>query len=192
LNYVRSDRAGGTVSDDGTVTNISKTNIDAPVTLVLDPGQYFKGQPTGLAAQASTGWWLIDLGVGLADGILRPGQSITTQTITLTNPLGQHLSIGNSIFAMPTPTAAPVFDSQPVTSADITQPYQYQIAAHDQRWLTYLLLDAPAGMTLDQATATLPGADRCPAGAVQRGSARLRCLRRFFLAVFCHRRGRRE
>jgi YD repeat-containing protein len=157
FNDVRSSRADGTVSYDVTVTNTSSNNIDAPVTLVLDPGQYFQGQPTGAATQTSVGWWLIDLGAGLTGGVLRPGQSTTAQTITVTNPLGQHLSIGNSVFAMPTPTQSPVFDSSPVTAATAGETYQYQLAAHDPNGyaLTYVLFDAPAGMTLDPATATL-------------------------------------
>ncbi|WP_334407672.1 Ig-like domain-containing protein [Bradyrhizobium sp. AZCC 2289] len=157
FNDVRSSRADGTVSYDVTVTNISDNDIDAPVTLVLDPGQYFQGQPTGASTLSSEGWWLIDLGVGLAGGVLKPGQSTTGQTITVTNPLGQHLSIGNSIFAMPTPTQAPVFDSSPITAATADQTYQYLIAAHDPNGfpLTYVLLDAPKGMVLDQSSAVL-------------------------------------
>jgi Bacterial Ig domain/Putative Ig domain/Bacterial Ig-like domain len=154
---VRSSRSEGTVSYDVTVTNIGGNTIQAPLTLVLDPGQYFLGRPTGAATQTSTGLWLIDLGAGLAGGVLRPGQSTTAQTITISNPSSQHISLGNGVFAMPTPTQAPVFDSTPVTAATAGQTYVYQLEAHDPNGfpLTYLLLDAPKGMTLDPVTATL-------------------------------------
>jgi VCBS repeat-containing protein len=154
---VRSSRADGTVSYDVTVTNTSDNNIDAPLTLVLDPGQYFQGQPTTAATQTSDGFWLINLGAGLAGGILKPGQSTTAQTVTVTNPFGQHLSIGNSVFAVPTPTQSPVFDSTPLTTATAGENYQYQLAAHDPNGysFTYLLMDAPEGMTLDPSTSIL-------------------------------------
>src|SRR5262249_15342355 len=59
-----------------------------------------------------------------------------------------------SVSAVPAPTTAPVFDSQPPASATAGRPYTYQVAAHDPQneALSYLLARAPDGMALDPAT----------------------------------------
>src|SRR5262249_26981064 len=61
----RSSRADGTVSYDVTVTNITDAAILAPLTLLLDPAQYFQGEPVGIATHTNDGLWLINLGTGL-------------------------------------------------------------------------------------------------------------------------------
>ena len=49
---------------------------------------------------------------------------------------------------------APTIDSQPIFLADLTSTYTYQVAASDPEGgsLTYSLLDAPQGMTINQNT----------------------------------------
>ncbi|MER9397476.1 Ig-like domain-containing protein [Mesorhizobium sp. M0615] len=146
---VRSSRADGTVSYDVKVTNICDADILAPLTLVLDPAQYFLGQPAGATFEGG-GLWYINLGEALADGRLAPGQSTTVQTVTIGNSALQHLSIGHGVFAVPAANRAPVIDSAPVTTAIAGQPYSYQLAAHDPDGnpFTYLLLDGAEGMGL--------------------------------------------
>src|SRR4029079_9163398 len=125
----RSSRIDGTVSYDVTVTNISDREILAPLTLQVERVQYFAGQPTGTVGQTGDGYWLINLGGTLSNGRLLPGQTTSAQTVTVTNPLGQHLSIGHSIFAIPAANEAPVFDSAPLTIANANAPYSYQLVA---------------------------------------------------------------
>src|SRR5262249_13102668 len=153
----RSSRADGTVSYDVTVTNITDAAILAPLTLLLDPAQYFQGEPVGIATHTNDGLWLINLGTGLPNGQLLPGQSTTAQTVTINNPLNQHLAVGHGIFAIPAANQKPIFDSDPVTVAIAGEQYSYQVAAHDPDGnpITYVLWDAPNGMTLDSETGLL-------------------------------------
>jgi hypothetical protein len=63
------------------------------------------------------------------------------------NPLSQHLSIGNSIFAMRADSSACIRLAADYGSRRST-PYQYQIAAHDPNGMrSPLLMSAPKGMT---------------------------------------------
>src|SRR5205807_1621242 len=107
----RSHRGEGTVSYDVTVTNTGAYDLLVPLMLVLDPAQYFSGQPLGASGQTASGLWLIDLGDGLTGGALHPGQSTIAQTLTVQDPDGQRVAFAHGVFAMPYPNAAPVFDS---------------------------------------------------------------------------------
>jgi putative Ig domain-containing protein len=124
---------------------------------VLDPAQYFAGQPDMAFTQTSDGLWLVDLSSALNGGRLRPGESTIAQTVTLRTPGGSRADVGHGIFAVPCPNTPPVIDSAPVTTATAGTPYSYQVLAHDPDGvgLTYLLLSAPDGMALDADTGVL-------------------------------------
>jgi hypothetical protein len=147
----RMDRASGTVSYDVTVTNIGEDDLRAPLTLVIDPGQYFAGQPIG-AQLSSIGLWLIDLTSVLTNAELKVGETIATQTITVTTPGNQRANLGHGVYALPYPNDPPLFDTLPVTSAQVGVPYAYQAHGSDPdsaSLLGYVLMQAPEGMLVD-------------------------------------------
>src|SRR5262249_29884405 len=54
----------------------------------------------------------------------------------------------------PYPNAAPAFDSQPIETATVGQPYRYQAAAHDPDGtiVSYVLHTGPKGLVVDPAS----------------------------------------
>ncbi len=152
----RSDRDAGTVSFDVRVTSTTDYDLLGPLMLVLDPARYFRGTPMGATATPG-GLWLLDVGAGLTGGRLRPGESTVVRTVTLSNVDGQHGQLGFGLYALPYPNTAPGFVSAPITAATAGTPYSATIAASDPDGavVTYVLLDAPAGMTLDPVTGAL-------------------------------------
>ncbi len=150
----RSDRDHHTISYDVTVTSKSAFDLLLPVVLQLSPLHQYDGEPVGAAGRSADGSWLIDLSQGLPGGILHPGQSTTGQTVTVYNPTGQRVAFDPTVSGLPTPNGAPSFTSQPLTGAAAAQAYAYQAAAQDSdhEALTYILYQAPAGMTVDAAT----------------------------------------
>jgi len=140
----RSSRADGTVSWEVRVTNIGDYELRPPLTLLLDPAAWFLGAPQGVSV--GEGLWRIDLG----DTVLAPGQSSLAYTVTISNPQGQHLSLGQAVYAVPYPNELPIIDSLPLLDAAAGQAYAYQAQAHDPEsgGLSWLLLDGPDGMTL--------------------------------------------
>ncbi|MFN0038823.1 MAG: tandem-95 repeat protein, partial [Burkholderiales bacterium] len=146
----------GTVSFDVQVTNKTDYDLRVPVLLVLDPSKYFQGTAVG-APLRDDGLWMLDIGAGMPNGVFRPGASTLVRTVTLTNPQGQHVTLGNGVYAMAYPNTAPVFSSVPVTSTAAGSAYQYQAAATDPDGsaVTYVLLDGPQGSTLNSATGLL-------------------------------------
>ncbi len=149
----RSDRASGTVSYDVTVTNIGDDDLRAPLTLVIDPGQYFSGHPIG-AQPSGQGLWLIDLSSALSGGALKTGEQIAAQTVTVTTPGNQRADLGHGVYALPYPNDPPVFTSRPVTLGQVGATYSYQAqgADPDGHILGYVLLQAPEGMVVDPVT----------------------------------------
>jgi YD repeat-containing protein len=146
----RSDRANGTVSYDVKVTNISTNDLRVPLILVLDPAKFFSGQPIG-SLPGNNGLFLLDIGAALAGGVLKPGQSTTTRTVTIPNEGGLRASFGHGVYALPTANQAPVITSNPLTTATAGQPYAYQAAANDPDGtvVTYFLYASPDGMTVN-------------------------------------------
>lgn len=145
----RSDRADGTLSFDVRVTNIADYNLQTPLMLVLDPGRYFQGVALD-AGISDDGLWLLDIGAGLVDGVLAPGDSTVVRTVTLADTEGQRTDLGYGIYAVPYANRPPVISSSALTQATAGQGYSYTVAASDPDGvvLSYVLLDAPEGMTL--------------------------------------------
>ena len=154
----RSDHATGTVSFDVTITNTSTHNLLLPVVLHLAPLNQFAGEPEGNEGRAPDGSWLIDLSGDLpADGILAPGQSSTGQTITVTTPNDETVDYDSEVTGVPGANLAPVFVSNPVTTAVVGQSTSYQAIGFDEDGdaLSYLLDSGPAGMSVDPTTGLL-------------------------------------
>ncbi len=156
----RSDRFAGTVSYDVRVTNTGDSDLIAPITLVIDPAQYFAGQPDMVFTQSSIGLWLIDLSSAVSGGRLRPGESTIAQTVTLRTQTGLRADAAHGVFAVPFPNTPPVIDSTPVRSRrrrpDVSAPQRAR--GHDpepRQWSAQLEPDFGE-----------PGADR-------RGAARV-------------------
>ncbi|HEY7119523.1 MAG TPA: CARDB domain-containing protein, partial [Tepidisphaeraceae bacterium] len=150
----RSDRANGTVSYDVKVTSKATNDLLAPLLLVFDPATYFAGQPVG-SLPGNNGLFLLDIGQGLAGGVLHPGQSTAVRTITIGDPGGTRANFGHSVFALPTANTAPLITSQPVTAATVGTGYAYQVLANDPDGvgaLTYFLYASPDGMTINPAS----------------------------------------
>src|SRR5262249_27029471 len=147
----RSDRLIQTVSYEVKLTNLTSHDLLLPVLLELDPQQQFAGVPVDAAGQSPDGKWLIDLSQNLPGGVLAGGASTVGRTITVANAAGERVNFDPSVMALPGPNAAPFFTSRPVTSASADQAYSYQVTAIDPEGdaLTYLLVRAPTGMTLD-------------------------------------------
>ncbi|HND23400.1 MAG TPA: putative Ig domain-containing protein, partial [Rhodocyclaceae bacterium] len=155
---VRSDRGTGVVSYDITVTNTADYDLLVPAALVIDPARFFQGRPMGaVSPQGANGLWYIDLSGKLPGGVLKAGASIATFTVGITNSASQQISLGHGIYAVPYPNQKPAFTSTPVTAATAGQAYRYQAVAQDPdgRVITYLLVDGPAGLTVDSTTGIL-------------------------------------
>ena len=151
----RSDRATGTVSFDVNITNTSSHALLLPVVLHLAPVNQFPGEPQGNQGRAPDGSWLIDLSGDLpANGILLPGQSSMGQTITISTTNGRPVAYDPWVSGVVAGNVAPVFVTNPVTTATIGQLYQYQALGFDTDGdqLSYLLDSGPAGMTVDPAS----------------------------------------
>jgi subtilase family serine protease len=146
----RSDRSDGSLSFDVRVTNITDYNLQTPLVLLLDPGRYFQGSAVG-ASLSDQGLWMLDVGAGLANGILAPGQSTIVRTVTLTETGGQRVDLGYGLYAVPYANRVPEILSTPAIEAVVGEEYAYQLQARDPDGvvLNYALLQAPAGMTID-------------------------------------------
>ena len=154
----RSDRATGTVSFDVTITNTSSYELLLPVVLHLAPLDQFAGEPEGNEGRAPDGSWLIDLSGDLpADGILGPGQSSTGQTITVSTPNDETVNYDTGVTGRTSGNQAPVFVTNPVTTASVGQDYSYQAIGFDDggAGMSYLLASGPAGMTVASTTGLL-------------------------------------
>src|SRR5262249_24188325 len=124
----------------------------------LTPTQRFTGEPEGNVGRAPDGSWLIDLSGNLPpDGILMPGQISTGCTLTIRNVNGHPVAFSPFVTGVPGENHAPVFVSDPVVEAAAGQPYEYQALGFDSDGdpLTYVLLQRPAGMTMDSTNGTI-------------------------------------
>ncbi|MFN6997022.1 MAG: putative Ig domain-containing protein, partial [Aquincola tertiaricarbonis] len=151
----RADRSTGQVSFDVRVTNLTAYELRAPL-LALNPARYFAGSAVGAAVRPD-GLWLLDIAAGLPGGVLAAGASTLVHTVTLNNPLGQHVEMGSGVYALPYPNQAPVFSSVPPQQAQAGTAWQYaaQAADADGAVVTYVLLQGPEGLSLDAQTGVL-------------------------------------
>ncbi|TAK53398.1 MAG: hypothetical protein EPO25_10765, partial [Gammaproteobacteria bacterium] len=152
----RSSRADGTLSFDVRVTNITDYHLRAPLALILDPGLYFEGSAVG-AEVSGGGLWLLDVGAGLPNGVLAPGESTIVRTVTLENADDQRADLGYGLYAIPYANRLPEILTAAPTAAQVGQPYSYTVAARDPDGvvLSYVLLQGPDGMSLDAGTGLL-------------------------------------
>ena len=134
----------------------ARTICWVPVVLHLSPLNQFPGEPTGKRGpKRPDGSWLIDLSGNLpADGILAPGQSSVGQTIAIANTNGIPVAYDPWVSGILAGNQAPVFVTNPVTTATIGHPYQYQAIGFDPDGdqLSYVLDNGPAGMTVNPTT----------------------------------------
>jgi YD repeat-containing protein len=146
----RSDRADGTLSFDVRVTNITDYELQTPLLLILDPGRYFQGSAVG-AGISDDGLWMLDIGAGLAGNVLGAGESTVVRTITLGNSEGQRADLGYGLYAVPYANRAPEIGSVAPLAATVGELWSYQLEASDPdgAQLSYVLLEAPAGMSID-------------------------------------------
>jgi len=151
----RSSRAFGTVSYDVRITNTGTPTLVLPVVLVLDPAAGFDGVPINALPKTEGSGFFIDLSATLpTGGRLQPGEATTGRTVTIDNPVGQHVDFTASVSALTEPNVVPLFTSDPVTEATVGELYTYQATADDPDGaaLLFLALSAPNGMTVDPVT----------------------------------------
>jgi hypothetical protein len=137
----RSDRTNETISFDVSLTNQTDYDLSLPLNLVLQPGNNSEtAQPTEYTSINDTGAYWIDLSDTLPDGILKPGESITEQTVTIYNPDDLRFEYEPGIYTLPTTNQAPVFTSEPVTTATAGESYVYSDLAPHQTKIKTLLI----------------------------------------------------
>ncbi len=150
----RLERATDTISYDVTITNRSDRPLILPLFFALDPTNGYTGIPvdgTGAAGQR----WLISLAGNVPGGVrLDPNASTTGRTISILSPDGQRVNFNNSVSASVGNNASPVFTSTPNLQASANAPYTYNAAAIDPDTSApiFVLVESPAGMTVDPAT----------------------------------------
>ena len=151
----RLDRANETVSYDVTVTNIGDRQLVLPLLLVLNPAAGYAGIPQGIESQTSDGRWLINLAGNVPGGVsLLPNESSTGRTIVVQTPNNQRVEYSSSVSAGVGPNQAPVFTSVPIVAVAAGQLYEYPSSASDpdRTPVYYVLVESPAGMTVDSST----------------------------------------
>ena len=143
------DQQATTLFSDVTVVNQGQYLADAPLVLVIDnvsdPGisaASFDGRtPEGLP--------YYDFSPLIDDGTLEAGERTLSRTIAFRNPSGVQFDFAPIVLAQL--NRAPQMISQPDSEALTGQDYAYDVDAsdadHDE--LTYELLSAPIGMTID-------------------------------------------
>src|SRR5205823_6971396 len=113
------------------------------------------GEPLGAQGRAADGSWLIDLSSSLpVTGILQPGQSSNGRTVTVRTPNHHPIAFDAGVSGVLAGNNPPVFSSIPPNAAAVGQAFAYQAAASDLDGdsLSYLLVRAPTGMTVDSTT----------------------------------------
>ncbi len=151
----RSDRANGTISFDVRIKNTGNHRLLLPLILQLAPDSRFDGVPVGNFGRAADGSWLIDLSDKFpANGILKPGETTTGQTVSVKIPTRRPPDFDPSVSALPEANLLPSFLTHPVTNATKGSQYQYFASAFDENAddLSFLLVKAPDGMQIDPAT----------------------------------------
>ena len=178
----RADRLTGALSYDVRITNIGSDDLRGPMLLLLDPGRYFAdgidGAVQGGGDQQDL--WLINLNAALATtgGVLRAGATLPTQTVSVipANRFGTgsangaivKANLGHGLYAVPFDNAPPQLA---VVGASADQPLALPAATAGQAWTATLealdtdgtlffweLLQAPAGLVLEQAALVESGA----------------------------------
>ena len=152
----RADRGDGTLSFDVKVTNIADYDLRTPLMLVLDPGRYFQGSAQSVSVSGD-GLWLLDVGAGLVNNTLAVGQATVVRTITLNNQIGQRADLGYGLYAIPYQNLSPQITTTPLTTATAGEAYSYTVQAQDPDGvaLSYVLIESPAGMSLDKTSGVL-------------------------------------
>ncbi|HEX4879001.1 MAG TPA: putative Ig domain-containing protein, partial [Limnobacter sp.] len=171
----RADRATGAVSYDVVVSNVGDDDLLGPITLLLDPGQYFAGSidsgVQGTGDQSSL--WMLNLNTALvaAGGRLKTGSSLAPVTVSMV-PAATFASragmadlvkatLGHGVYAYPQGNTPPqlgvpltdtLFDEEgfelPVASVGQTWSADIQAYDADGRTFFWELIQAPPGMTL--------------------------------------------
>ncbi|MEM9272984.1 MAG: CARDB domain-containing protein, partial [Cyanobacteria bacterium P01_F01_bin.143] len=153
----RSDRANQTVSFDVSLTNRADYDFLLPIALLLESDDKNNtAEPLDSISRSESGAYFLDLSKSLEDGVLRPGESITGQTVTIYNPDNLRFEFEPAIYTLPTTNQAPVFDSEPITVATAGETYIYNVRTTDPDGsvIGYLLYDAPEEMTIDDGILT--------------------------------------
>ncbi|EXI65626.1 MAG: rhombotarget A [Candidatus Accumulibacter adjunctus] len=178
----RANRATGELSYDLSLTNIGSDEIAGPLALLLDPGRHFGATVAGAVAGGGeqADLWLIDLGNALNDlgGKLAAGATIAGQTVSIV-PASRFAAyagiasivkanLGHGVYAAPRANRPPLLrlaaaaDSDELPPARVGEAWSAAIEALDSDGtrLHWQLLEAPAGLSLQAATA----ASSAPAG----------------------------
>jgi len=149
----RLDREAGTVSFDVTVTNDLDIGLDAPVRMIL---RGLAG--TGISLLNADGFTgngdpFVDLA---APGIelFSPGDTTVARTLTFSDPSMAPLHLDPFVITAAPENDRPVFTTEPVLTAAVSQPYQYDADASDPDGVnvSFALLLAPRGAVVDATT----------------------------------------
>lgn len=159
---VRSDLRSGGVSVDLVVANTGGTPIQGPLRVVygsLTGSGVALLQATGDSPSGSP---YVDLLPG--DQQLAVGQATPRRTLTFLNSNGTPFDLSSLITTVLAPNSRPVIGSTPSAAASVGQGYAYTVQATDveSTVLTYSLVTAPPGATLDSTSGQLawtPDAD---------------------------------
>ena len=150
----RTNAVQGTASYDVVVKNISSFDIAKPLRLYIDALAPSDASVVGGTFDPDTRTWWLSLDAFVTGDRLKPGVSTATSVITFSNPSGQRLGNRPGVLGQPYVNLAPVFTSSPALTATVAVPYSYRATATDRDGVsfTYLLADAPAGMTINSST----------------------------------------
>ena len=170
----RANRADGSVSYDVSLTNIGTDDLNGPLMLLLDPGQYFGDSINGanLGTGAQDKLWILDLSTALADaahgGKLKAGATLTNQTISVI-PANRFASqagmatlvkfkLGHGVYAVPQENLPPELriagasskEADTLAAASVGRAWNAQIQATDKDGTQFFwqVLQAPAGLSL--------------------------------------------
>ncbi len=144
----RVDHATGQVSYDVSITNIGNEDIHGPLSLLLDPGQYFNGQVSD-GAQDGSSYWTLDLTAALdaQGGVLAAGATLANQTVTVgpsaallaATGTGQlvKFNMGSGVYAVP-------YDDTPPT-VTVVSPSNSSAGATSSASSAALLDSTPSG-----------------------------------------------
>ena len=150
----RFERATSTISYDVTITNRSDRPLVLPLFFALDPANGYIGIPVD-ATRTEGQRWLINFAGNVPGGVrLDPNASTTGRTISIVSPDGLRVNFNHSVSAEIGSNAPPAFTSTPNQQAVVRTQYTYNAKAVDPDTSApiYVLVESPAGMTVDSAT----------------------------------------